>query len=175
MRRPGGTTAMPGASAISRSARRRTTGPRPWRRKQNYRPIRSATSFRADHFARTNTTPAGHEPPLAYCYICRAAARRPARTRANRRRLPIEPRALDLKRADATAASAAGLTRDQIVGVYAFETGGNGTYDMQDGVTPTRPNAISPAVGYNQLLSTNTVSILAEHGNQLMTVLRQKS
>ena len=82
---------------------------------------------------------------------------------------------LEFKRAYAKAASAAGLTRDQIVGVYAFETGGNGTYDMQAGVTPTRPNAISPAVGYNQLLSTNTVSILAEHGARLLATLRQKS
>ena len=42
---------------------------------------------------------------------------------------------LDFKRAYAKAACAAGLTRDQIVGVYAFETGGNGTYDMQAGVS----------------------------------------
>jgi len=82
---------------------------------------------------------------------------------------------LEFKRTYAKAASAAGLTKDQIIGVYAFETGGNGTYDMQAGVSPTRPNAISPAVGYNQLLSTNTVSILAEHGNRLMTMLRQKA
>jgi hypothetical protein len=82
---------------------------------------------------------------------------------------------IEFKRAYAKAALAAGLTKDQIVGVYAFETGGNGTYDMQAGVTPTRPNAISPAVGYNQLLSTNTVSILAEYGNRLMAMLRQKS
>ena len=46
---------------------------------------------------------------------------------------------------------------------------------MQAGVTPTRPNAISLAVGYNQLLSTNTVSILAEHGNRLIALLRQKA
>ena len=82
---------------------------------------------------------------------------------------------LEFKRTYAKAASAAGLTKDQIIGVYAFETGGNGTYDMQAGVSPTRPNAISPAVGYNQLLSTNTVSILAEHGNRLMALLRQKA
>ena len=82
---------------------------------------------------------------------------------------------LDFKRAYAKAAAAAGLTRDQIVGVYAFETGGNGTYDMQAGVTPTRPNAISPAVGYNQLLSTNTVSILGEYGPGLLATLRTKS
>ena len=44
------------------------------------------------------------------------------------------PSEIDFKRAYAKAALAAGLTRDQIVGVYAFETGGNGTYDMQAGV-----------------------------------------
>ena len=46
---------------------------------------------------------------------------------------------------------------------------------MQAGVTPTRPRAISPAVGYNQLLSTNSVSLLAEHGGRLLGMLRQKS
>ena len=82
---------------------------------------------------------------------------------------------LEFKKAYARIAAASGLTRDQIVGVYAFETGGNGTYDMQAGVTPTRPRAISPAVGYNQLLSTNSVSLLAEHGGRLLGMLRQKS
>ncbi len=81
----------------------------------------------------------------------------------------------DFKRAYAKAALAAGLTRDQIVGVYAFETGGNGTYDMQAGVSATRPRAISPAIGYNQLLSTNSVSILAEHGGGLLAALRRKA
>ena len=82
---------------------------------------------------------------------------------------------IDFKRAYAKAALAAGLTRDQIIGVYAFETGGNGTYDMQAGVSATRPNAISPAMGYNQLLSTNSVSILAENGGRLLASLRQKA
>jgi hypothetical protein len=82
---------------------------------------------------------------------------------------------LDFKRAYAKAAAAAGLTRDQIVGVYAFETSGNGTYDMQAGVSATRPRAISPAIGYNQLLSTNSVSIVAESGTRLLAVLRQKA
>ena len=81
----------------------------------------------------------------------------------------------DFKRAYARAGLAAGLTREQIIGVYAFETGGNGTYDMQAGVTPTRPNAISPAVGYNQLLSTNTVSLLAEFGERYIAALRMKA
>jgi hypothetical protein len=83
----------------------------------------------------------------------------------------------DFKRAYAKAALAAGLTREQIVGVYAFETGGNGTYDSQAGLVPYRPGAraISPAVGYNQLLSTNTVSLLAEDGNRYLQALRQKA
>lgn len=84
---------------------------------------------------------------------------------------------LDFKRAYAKAALASGLTRDQIVGVYVFETGGNGTYDSQAGLVPYRPGAraISPAVGYNQLLSTNSVSLLAEHGGRLTAILRQKA
>ena len=82
---------------------------------------------------------------------------------------------LDFKRAYGRAALAAGLTREQIIGVYAFETGGNGTYDMQSGVTPTRPKAISPAVGYNQLLSTNSVSLLAANGERYVAALRMKT
>ncbi len=90
--------------------------------------------------------------------------------------VPDRPQSeLEFKRAYAQAALAAGLTRDQIVGVYAFETGGNGTYDMQAGVSATRPNAISPAIGYNQLLSTNSISILAEDGNRLLAALRLKA
>lgn len=81
----------------------------------------------------------------------------------------------DFKRAYARAASAAGLTQEQVVGVYAFETGGNGAYNTQAGVTPTRANAISPALGYNQLLSTNTVSLLAEFGNRYLAALRMKA
>ncbi len=89
--------------------------------------------------------------------------------------VPDRPSEIDFKRAYAQAAKAVGLTREQIVGVYAFETGGNGTYDMQSGVTPTRPNAISPAMGYNQLLSTNSVSILHEFGARIVVTLRQRA
>src|SRR5262245_14475604 len=83
----------------------------------------------------------------------------------------------DFKRAYAKAALAGGLTREQIIGVYVFETGGTGTYDSQAGLVPYRPGAraISPAVGYNQLLSTNTVSLLAEDGNHYLQALRQKA
>lgn len=81
----------------------------------------------------------------------------------------------EFKRAYAHAAAAAGLTRTQVVGVYAFETGGNGAYDTQAGVTATRLRAISPALGYNQLLSTNTVSLLAEYGDRYLAALRMKA
>jgi len=83
----------------------------------------------------------------------------------------------DFKRAYVQTALAAGLTREQILRVYAFETGGNGTYDMQAGVNPGKPDsrAISPAMGYNQLLATNTVSLLAGHGDDFVKMLMQKA
>jgi hypothetical protein len=82
---------------------------------------------------------------------------------------------LEFKRAYAREAKAAGLTREQIVRIYSFETGGNGTYDVQSGLTHPRPNAraISTAVGYNQLLTTNSVSLLAGHGDHFVQALRQ--
>ena len=40
---------------------------------------------------------------------------------------------IEFKRAYARVARAAGLTREQAVRVYSFETGGNGNYDMQSG------------------------------------------
>jgi hypothetical protein len=81
----------------------------------------------------------------------------------------------EFKHAYAQAALAAGLTKEQVVNVYAFDTGGTGEYDTQAGITATRSQAISPALGYNQLLSTNTVSLLAEHGQQFLSVLRHKA
>lgn len=83
---------------------------------------------------------------------------------------------LEFKRAYVRTALAEGLTRDQIVRVYNFETGGNGTYDMQSG-SPGRPGgrAISTAVGYNQLLTTNTVELVAERGGHFVRVLTEKA
>ena len=83
----------------------------------------------------------------------------------------------EFKRAYARSALDAGLTRDQIVRIYAFETGGNGTYDAQAGLVPPRPGAraISPAIGYNQLLSTNSVELMAEHGEEFVEALRRKT
>jgi hypothetical protein len=84
---------------------------------------------------------------------------------------------LDFKRAYARVASAAGLTREQAVRVYSFETGGNGNHDMQSGLSASRPGsrAISTAIGYNQLLTTNTVELLAEQGHDIVKTLAAKA
>ena len=82
---------------------------------------------------------------------------------------------LAFKRAYARAALDAGLTRDQAVGIYVFETGGNGAYNTQAGLIGSGSRAISPALGYNQLLSTNSVGLLAEHGERLVEMLERKA
>jgi hypothetical protein len=81
----------------------------------------------------------------------------------------------DFKRIYGWLAKASGLTRDQVVRIYSFETGGNGTYDVQSGLTHPRPGAraISTAMGYNQLLTTNSISLLAEHGDQFVSILHR--
>jgi len=83
---------------------------------------------------------------------------------------------LDFKRAYARVARAAGLTPQQAVRVYAFETGGNGSHDMQSGLS-SRPGsrAISTAIGYNQLLTTNSVELIAEQGHQFVKALTDKA
>src|SRR6266852_3404153 len=84
---------------------------------------------------------------------------------------------VEFKRAYARVASAAGLTREQAVRVYSFETGGNGNHDMQSGLSASRPGsrAISTAIGYNQLLTTNTVELLAEQGHEFVHALTEKA
>jgi hypothetical protein len=83
---------------------------------------------------------------------------------------------VEFKRAYARVASAAGLTREQAVRVYSFETGGNGNHDMQSGLSASRPGsrAISTAIGYNQLLTTNTVELLAEQGHEFIKALTER-
>jgi hypothetical protein len=63
-------------------------------------------------------------------------------------------------------ALAVGLTKEQIVRIYALETGGQGTYDMQAGISPItrRGTPISTALGYAQLLHANSVNELVNHG-----------
>jgi hypothetical protein len=83
---------------------------------------------------------------------------------------------IEFKRAYARTASAAGLTREQAVRVYAFEATGNGKYDLEAGreFDPNAP-AITTALGYNQLLSTNSVELLAEQGLQFIEVLKARA
>ncbi len=82
---------------------------------------------------------------------------------------------IEFKRAYARVASAAGLTREQAVRVYSFETGGTGSYDVQSGIEHGGRRAISTAIGYNQLLTTNTVELLAEQGPEFVHALMQKA
>ena len=72
----------------------------------------------------------------------------------------------EYKRRYAAEALAIGLTKDQVVKVYALETGGIGTYDMQAGIHPQKRTGkpISSALGYAQLLHGNSVNELVKHG-----------
>jgi hypothetical protein len=91
---------------------------------------------------------------------------------------PLRPSSeVEFKRAYARAAAASGLTRDQAVRVYSFETGGNGNHDMQSGLSASRPGsrAISTAIGYNQLLTTNSVELIAEQGHEVLHALTAKA
>jgi hypothetical protein len=78
----------------------------------------------------------------------------------------------EFKRAYVAVAAAAGLTREQVVRIYSFEATGNGTYDVQAGLEFNKnARAISTALGYNQLLATNSVEILAEDGERFVKAL----
>jgi hypothetical protein len=80
--------------------------------------------------------------------------------------VPTPTSELDFKRRYAREALAVGLSKDQVVRIYALETGGQGTYDMQAGINPVtkQGRAISSALGYAQLLNGNSVSELVKHG-----------
>jgi hypothetical protein len=82
----------------------------------------------------------------------------------------------EFKRGYAKVALGAGLTRDQIVRIYGFEATGNGSYDIEAGLEYNKHGrAITTALGYNQLLATNSVEILAEKGDQLIKRVQSKS
>jgi hypothetical protein len=74
----------------------------------------------------------------------------------------------EFKRRYAQEALAVGLTKDQVVRIYALETGGQGTYDMQSGFNPIAKTGrpISSALGYAQLLHANSTSELVKHGER---------
>jgi hypothetical protein len=78
----------------------------------------------------------------------------------------------EFKRAYALSAASSGLTRDQVVRIYSFEATGNGNYDVEAGLEYNKHGrAITTALGYNQLLATNSVEIVAETGNQFIAKL----
>lgn len=81
--------------------------------------------------------------------------------------VPTPTTELDFKRRYAREALAVGLSKDQVVRIYALETGGQGTYDMQAGINPLTKQGrpISSALGYAQLLNGNSVSELVKHGS----------
>jgi hypothetical protein len=92
--------------------------------------------------------------------------------------VPQQPQSeIEFKRAYIRVALAAGLTRDQLVRIYGFEVGGNGTYDVQAGLEVARPGAraISTALGYNQLLHVNSVELLAESGDRFVNALKARA
>jgi hypothetical protein len=82
----------------------------------------------------------------------------------------------EFKHAYAEVALAAGLTPEQIVRIYGFEASGNGQYDVQAGLEYNKQaRAITTALGYNQLLATNSVEIVAESGNAFVKSLLERS
>jgi hypothetical protein len=88
----------------------------------------------------------------------------------------MPPNDSDFKRAYAAVAAAAGLTEEQVVRIYGFEATGNGTYEVEAGLEYNKNGrAITTALGYNQLLATNSVEIVAEQGNQFIKALMAKA
>ncbi len=81
------------------------------------------------------------------------------------------------KQTYAKIAAAGGLSQQQAVRVYAFESGGNATYEVQAGLEYPVPGAraISTALGYNQLLAANSVELLAHQGERIIEILARKS
>lgn len=81
----------------------------------------------------------------------------------------------EFKRRYAAEAVQLGLGKEQVVRVYALETGGQGTADMQAGVNPItgRGKPISSALGYAQLLHANTIGELVKHGDQFVKRLQR--
>jgi hypothetical protein len=92
--------------------------------------------------------------------------------------VPDKPKAeIDFKRAYARFAASVGISKQQAVRIYGFESGGNGKYDVQAGLEYETPgaHAVSTALGYNQLLNTNSVELLAEQGDRFLELLCAKS
>ncbi len=83
---------------------------------------------------------------------------------------------IEFKQVYAQVAQAAGLTKDQVVRIYSFEATGNGSYDVEAGLEYNKHGrAITTALGYNQLLATNSVEIMAEKGSQFIEEFRSEA
>ena len=109
-------------------------------------------------------TPGEPDKPMATVADFLAAAR------AQFAFAPIITTERDFKRRYALEALHLGLSKLQVVRVYALETGGDGTFDMQSGFHPVtrQGRAISSALGYAQLLGANSVSELVKHGESFI-------
>ena len=72
----------------------------------------------------------------------------------------------EFKKRYAREALALGLTKEQVVRIYALETSGLGTADMVAGIHPIKRTGkpISTAIGYAQLLAANSSSELVKTG-----------
>jgi hypothetical protein len=81
----------------------------------------------------------------------------------------------EFKRRYAEEAISLGLSKEQVVRVYALETGGDGTADMQAGINPItkKGKPISSALGYAQLLHANTIGELVKHGDMFINRLKR--
>ncbi len=66
-----------------------------------------------------------------------------------------------------------GLTRDEVVRVYALETGGMGTHDLQSGYNPRTGRAASTALGYAQLLAANSIEQIRKGGSEFAARLER--
>jgi hypothetical protein len=83
---------------------------------------------------------------------------------------------IEFKQVYAQVAQAAGLTKDQVVRIYSFEATGNGDYAVEAGLEYNKhAHAITTALGYNQLLATNSVEIIAEKGTQFVDEFRTEA
>jgi hypothetical protein len=83
----------------------------------------------------------------------------------------FEPRLVaerEFKRLYARESLRVGLTKDQVVRVYALETGGQGGYDTLSGINPVTRQGTpkSSALGYAQILHANSVGAAAKHGDE---------
>jgi hypothetical protein len=83
----------------------------------------------------------------------------------------------EFKRRYAREALALGLTKNQVVRIYALETSGLGTADMVAGIHPItkKGTPISTAIGYAQLLAANTINEIRKSGPAFIERLEEKA